>query len=184
MTLRDANARAEASRRNGAKSRGPITAAGKARSSRNALKHGLRAQRHVLLDDESGRQFEALAQALVRDLAPVGALQTVLTKRMVAAAWRLERADRIEAELFERNGHDDHGPLASALVRDGHGARSFDTLLRYRGAAIAELWRSLQALKALQAEAAIPCAIVAEPNGPEKPADFMQLDSGQRRLSS
>ena len=46
-----AGGRALASRRNGAKSRGPKTAAGRERSSQNALKHGLRARRQVLLAD-------------------------------------------------------------------------------------------------------------------------------------
>jgi hypothetical protein len=44
-------ARAEASRRNGALSRGPRTAEGRARSAQNALKHGLRAEKHVVLPD-------------------------------------------------------------------------------------------------------------------------------------
>jgi hypothetical protein len=64
------------------------------------------------------------------------------------AAWRLERADRIEAELFAHEIRGD-GDLGMALIRDGHGARAFQTLLRYRGVAQAELWRALRMLKVL-----------------------------------
>ena len=95
----------------------------------------------------------ALEAALVAELAPVGALQTVLARRVAVAAWRLARADRIEAELFEER-RVASGGLGLALIRDGNGARSFETLLRYRGAAMAEFWRALRTLKALQAEQA------------------------------
>jgi hypothetical protein len=44
--------------------------------------------------------------------------------------------------------------LGIAMIRDGNGTRSFETLLRYRGAAMAEFWRALKTLKALQAEQA------------------------------
>jgi hypothetical protein len=44
--------------------------------------------------------------------------------------------------------------LGLALTRDCNNARAFDTLLRYRGGALAEFWRVLRTLKALQAEQA------------------------------
>jgi hypothetical protein len=145
------SARAEASRRNGAKSRGPNTPAGKARSAQNALKHGLRALKYVVLPDESAAEFQALEAALVEELAPVGALQMALARRVAVAAWRLARADRLEVELFAERSYSNASP-GLALIRDGNGTRSFETLLRYRGAAMAEFWRALRTLKALQAE--------------------------------
>jgi hypothetical protein len=150
-------ARAAASRRNGARSRGPKTPAGKARSAQNALKHGMRAQQCIVLPGERASAFEAFAAALLADLAPQGALQTVLAQRIVAASWRLARAERLEAELFCEARLDDASPglaLALAVIRDGRGAGAFATLLRYRGSASAELWRALRTLKALQAEQA------------------------------
>jgi len=145
-------ARAAASRRNGARSRGPKTPEGKARSASNALKHGLCARQTVVLGDEDLDAFEALEAALMAELAPRGALQAVLARRIVAATWRLERAERIQAELFAHNIRDTTS-FGLALIRDCHGGRAFDTLLRYRGTTLAELWRSLRTLKALQAGA-------------------------------
>jgi hypothetical protein len=146
-----ASAPALASRINGAKSRGPKTAAGKARSSRNALKHGLCA-RAMLLADENAAAFAAFEKALLAELAPEGAMQAVLARQIVSAAWRLARADRIEAEIvtFRQRGDADAG---LAVIRDGNTARALPTLLRYRGGAHAELLRTLRALRALQAEA-------------------------------
>jgi hypothetical protein len=68
------NARAEASRRNGAKSRGPKTPEGKARAAQNALKHGMRAQKYLVLPEEDAGEFAGLEAALIEELAPVGAL--------------------------------------------------------------------------------------------------------------
>jgi hypothetical protein len=165
-----AAARAAASRRNGAKSRGPKTPEGKERSSQNALKHGLRARKFALVDGESAQEFEALEAALLSELAPEGALPSVLAARIARAAWRLERAERIEAELF---GHYLRGErnLGVALIRDGNGARAFDTLLRYRGATLAELWRALRLFKALKAEPAASMAPRAMRGAPEPQAD-------------
>jgi hypothetical protein len=146
------NARAEASRQNGAKSRGPKSPEGKARSAQNALKHGLRAQKYVVLPEEDAAEFAELEAAMIAELAPVGALQTVLARRVAVAAWRLARADRIETELFAERSWGAGANPGLAMIRDGNGTRSFETLLRYRGAAMAEFWRALRTLKALQAE--------------------------------
>ena len=115
MSIALAGARAAASRSNGAgllgrgqplgpgaKSRGPRTPEGKARSAQNALKHGLRAQKFLVVGNERPREFDALEAALVDELAPEGTLQGLLAGRIARAAWRLERAERIEAELFAR----------------------------------------------------------------------------------
>jgi hypothetical protein len=155
-TSSTSSARAEAARRNGARSRGPRTAAGKARAAQNALRHGLRAQKFVLLADENVAEFQALEEALRAELAPEGALQSLLVARIALAAWRMLRADRMEIELLDPHvGLDARGRaggLGLALIRDGHGPRAFDTLLRYRGAVQAEFWRALRALSALKAE--------------------------------
>jgi hypothetical protein len=169
--------RAEASRKNGAKSRGPKTPEGKARSSQNALKHGLRARKWVVLAGESETEFKRLEAALIEELAPEGVLQSLLAQRVAAAAWRLGRAEQVETQLFAENSHGAGRSLGLALIRDCNGARSFATLLRYRGGTLAELWRSLRTLKALQAEAAQaprreaagaePAALPETPSKPE-----------------
>jgi hypothetical protein len=113
----------------------------------------MRSLRYVVLPDESAADFHALEEAMVEELAPVGAVQAVLARRVAVAAWRLARADRMEVELFEERRWEDAG-VGMALIRDGNGTRSFETLMRYRNAAMAEFTRSLRTLKALQAERA------------------------------
>jgi hypothetical protein len=74
-------ARAEASRKNGAKSRGPRTPDGKARASRNALKHGMRAEQHVVVEGESAEAFaafEAIDAAFERLAARLSGTESLL----------------------------------------------------------------------------------------------------------
>src|ERR687897_3664621 len=110
-------ARAEASRRNGAKSSGPKTPEGKARSAQNALKHGFRAQKHVVLPGENAAEFAALEAALMEELAPEGALQAALAQRVVSAVWRLSRAEALQVDLFAEERLPGRS-LAHALIRD------------------------------------------------------------------
>ena len=101
----------EANRRNARKSTGPRSAAGKAASAANALSHGLTAASDVLLADESADAFACMQRDVLADLAPQDALQAMLARRIVMLLWRLDRAARLEAELFV------HGELAAKRDR-------------------------------------------------------------------
>ena len=94
-------AQIEAARRNGARSRGPVTAEGKARSSRNALKHGLAALQHFVLEDEAPSELEELTARLMAEVEPESEIEARLVKRMAIAFWKSERAERIEVALFD-----------------------------------------------------------------------------------
>lgn len=88
-----------ANRRNGKMSTGPRSSAGKARSSQNALKHGLTAE-YVLLPNEDPAEREELRQAVFTSLAPEGALEIQLVEHVVSLVWRLRRVAGFEVALF------------------------------------------------------------------------------------
>jgi hypothetical protein len=90
----------EANRRNALKSTGPITPEGKARSSRNAVRHGLTAETVIagLEDVEDYQSFEA---AVTADYDVETAVERELVLRLASVLWRLRRATAIETGLFE-----------------------------------------------------------------------------------
>src|SRR5688500_3747049 len=104
------NARAEDRRKTGATSRGPKSPEGTARSAQAAPTHGTRARKYEVLPQEDAAEVAALETAILAELAPEGALQTVLARRIAGAAWRLERADRFEAEVLEVRSHEGANP--------------------------------------------------------------------------
>jgi hypothetical protein len=95
-----------ANHENAKKSTGPKTEAGKQNSKMNALKHGLRAETHVL-SDESAEEFEAFVRGVVTylteieekhwDMAP---WPVEAAKRIALNLWRLRRVGRVEAGLY------------------------------------------------------------------------------------
>ena len=88
-----------ANRRNAEKSTGPQSARGKAAIGRNALSHGLTAAR-IICFDESEADFAAFAEGLRAALEPADPVEAQLAGRIALCAWRLRRAYRVEAELF------------------------------------------------------------------------------------
>jgi hypothetical protein len=98
-----------ANRLNAQESTGPRSLAGKAKVSRNALKHGLTAT-HVVLPDENPDEFESFRADLLTRLDPHDELENVFAQKIATDAWRLRRVPRLEA-LFYRHG------CAESLVR-------------------------------------------------------------------
>ncbi len=82
--------KAAAARANGAKSQGPLSPAGKARSSQNAIRHGCYANA-VLLGNEDPATWEALLRDFVSRFQPIGQAELGLVEVMAAAHWRIRR---------------------------------------------------------------------------------------------
>ena len=70
-------------------------------ASRNALKHGLAALEHFVLEDEAPSELEELTARLMAEVAPESEIEARLVKRMAIAFWKSERAERIEVALFD-----------------------------------------------------------------------------------
>src|ERR1700730_10196501 len=93
--------KSETARTNGAKSRGPTTAEGKEKSSRNAIKHGLTAGTgNILLDTEDSTQFDELLNKLLGIHEPATPAEEDIVEQMVAARWRPRRMWTIETGLL------------------------------------------------------------------------------------
>jgi hypothetical protein len=98
--------RSEASRRNGRKSRGPITIRGKKRSSRNALKHGLLSNEVVISEgevEEDAKQYNDVFNAHMEEFSPVGIHEKMLVKEIVDCRWRLRRVKLAEVGEIRKN---------------------------------------------------------------------------------
>ncbi len=87
------SAHSAAARENGAKSHGPVTAEGKARSARNARKHGLFGA--IVLDSASDREaYSELLEAYIDEFQPDSIFEHRCVREMVDAEWRLAAVRR------------------------------------------------------------------------------------------
>jgi hypothetical protein len=92
-------AQTEANRRNAQRSTGPRSISGKARSARNATRHGCLSAA-VVIPGEVASDWEVHLDGVIASLAPVGALEARLAERMAFALWRLNRVVVAEAKAF------------------------------------------------------------------------------------
>jgi len=104
VPIASSTARVAANRRNAQRSKGPRTPEGKARSSRNATKHGLRSQTPPLAQTELETYLAALA-SFTATFHPSNPFETRLVQRLAQIDSRLQRAHQLDSALFHR-AHD------------------------------------------------------------------------------
>ena len=150
----------EANRRNAQRSTGPKTDDGKARSSRNNLRHGLTGQVTVL-PGEDREVHDAFCNELMASLKPETPMERDLAQSIAEDSWRLNRAVAIDANMFAlgrgpkcgKNGHEIRNALADARTFQERAAQ-FNLLTLYEQRINRNRQRNLKQLQELQAERA------------------------------
>jgi hypothetical protein len=94
---------------------GPKTPEGKARSSRNAIKHGIRAPHPFIIEGlESPQEWEALKAAVIESWQPVGGYELELATNVAWGHWRLRRCRRYENAVLGRQVEETEAELQHA----------------------------------------------------------------------
>ena len=80
----------EASRANGAKSRGPVTTLGRHNSAHPNWRKSL-LSRSIVAKNECRDRFDEIHTALIQELQPATAIENLLVQKMMVAQWRQMR---------------------------------------------------------------------------------------------
>ena len=128
--------------------RGPKTPEGKARSSMNALRHGLRARSFALLPEEDPAEWDQHLSDLRAGYAPADAAEEKLVTALAVAMWKEIRADRQEAEVLAAIPPLAEGRPCGGDLQQPHHALSLTTAIRYATSAGMAVQRAQRAFLA------------------------------------
>jgi len=109
-------AQINANRLNAQKSTGPRTQEGKRTVSQNAVKHGLFA-REAVIKCEDPAEYELHREAVLDELRPVGAVESMLAERIVSLSWRLQRVERMQNQATDCLIEEDYLPLGRMITK-------------------------------------------------------------------
>jgi hypothetical protein len=109
-------------RENASHSTGPRTIPGKARSSRNALKHGLRAEK-LALPNENPAEFAAREATFRAEYNPQNLTEDFLVKILTKSTIKIDRCERYETSVLDRQ-------VRTAAIREQ--VRRLDQINSYR----------------------------------------------------
>jgi hypothetical protein len=119
---------------------GPKTPEGKARSAKNALRHGLTGAT-VVLAGEDPNQFQELLANYIADYQPATTVQLDLVHELAVCRWRIQRCWTMESNLFDIAVGRNKPALAAEFKQC---SRDFEFTLAF--AKLAEEGRSLSLL--------------------------------------
>jgi hypothetical protein len=144
--------RAAINRANSQHSAGPRTAAGKQRSSLNALRHGLTAASPVLPSEDSAA-YEDHRRGFLDEYKPATPTESQLVQELVDTSWRLNRIPLLEADVLARAAAP--VPLDEEITFDIVDAHRLIANLTIQGDRLSRQFRkSLETLLKIQAERA------------------------------
>jgi len=136
----------DANRRNAERSTGPRTAAGRAKSSRNSLNHGLTAEQLTVLD-EKPEDLEQFCRELWDAFAPADAVEEEWVRQVTLHWWCGRRGHRSEAKLLTLGGEGDDLGIGGAFHTM---AQQVDLVSRYQTAHHRAAQRALNNLERSQ----------------------------------
>jgi len=158
-------AQIDAARRNGAKSHGPASQEGKARSSRNSFRHGLLAN-SIVIPGESRDRFMTLCADLDLHFQPASEVESGLIDTMAVCRWRQMRLWSMEKaaltnEIRKRStapeANDEDNPTRTALAFHAlcDSSRATEVLSRYETRFDRQYNRALQTLNQIRRKTGI-----------------------------
>jgi hypothetical protein len=124
----------EANRRNGFRSTGPKTEAGKMRSRRNAVRHGLTAET-VIEVLENPEDYKAFELSVTADFDAQTAVERELVLRLASLLWRLRRATAIETGLLQIQDEFQHDAREARETQTQHHDRVLKATIQFGGGA-------------------------------------------------
>jgi hypothetical protein len=149
-----------ANRANALRSTGPRSEEGRRRSSLNACRHNLTGQ-VTAMSEEDRIAHDAFSAAMIKAMAPEGALELQLAQRIATDSWRLNRSSAIEDNIFALGLFDhaseidvDHPQLHAALTAARtftREAKSIELLTLYEQRINRSIQKNLALLQQLQA---------------------------------
>lgn len=138
-----------ANQQNAALSTGPKTKKGKEYSSKNAITHGLLANA-VIMHGETINAFDRLQEEIFEDIKPEGAVEMLLTEKMVAYAWRLRRAIEAEAVMMQEGLTRQYNPKTLDSFFAGCLGTKMNNMSRYESMIAKHFYRAFRELNEIQ----------------------------------